>query len=64
MQSNLHLHSDDMCFVDIFESFILVIISKTFIFKSSDLFGTCTLLDNSLRVLQLLTYLSNLAANG
>ena len=33
-------------------------------FKSSVLFGTHTLLDKSLRVLQLLTHLSNLTANG
>ena len=32
-------------------------------FKSSVLFGTHTLLDNSLRVLQPLTYLSKLIAN-
>ena len=33
-------------------------------FKSSFLFGTDTLLDKPLRVLQLLTHLSNLRANG
>ena len=32
-------------------------------FKSSDLFETHTLLDNSLRVLQHLTHLPNLTAN-
>ena len=33
-------------------------------FKSSVLFGTHTLLDKSLRVFQLPTYLSNLTENG
>ena len=33
-------------------------------FKSFVLFGTHTLLDKSLRVLQLQTHLSNLTANG
>ena len=33
-------------------------------FKSSVLFGTNTLLDKSLRVLQLPTHLCNLTANG
>ena len=33
-------------------------------FQFSDLFGTHTLLDKSLRVLQLPTHLSNLTANG
>ena len=33
-------------------------------FESSVLFGTHTLLDKSLRVLQLLKQLSNLATNG
>ena len=40
--------------------FILVIMLKTFRFKSSVLFGTHNLLDKSLRVLQLPTHLSNL----
>ena len=35
-----------------------------FRFKSSVLFGTHTLLDKSLRVLRLPTYLSSLTANG
>ena len=64
LPSNLHLHSHDACFVNIFDSFILVAILKTDIFKSSVLFGTNTLLDPSLRVLQLPTHLTNLAANG
>ena len=37
---------------------------KTVRFKSSVLFGTHTLLDKSLRVLQLPTHLSRLTANG
>ena len=38
--------------------------SKTLRFKFSVLLGTHTLLDKSLRVLQLPTHLSNLIANG
>ena len=53
-----------MTFVKIFESFSPAIILKTCIFKSSVLFGTHILLDKSLRVLQLPTYLSNLTADG
>ena len=37
---------------------------KTLRFKSSVLFGTHTLLDKSLRLLQLPTHLSNLTTNG
>ena len=37
---------------------------NTLKFKTSVLFGTHTLLDKSLRVLQLPAYLSNLTANG
>ena len=37
---------------------------NTLKFKSSVLFGTYTLLDKSLKVLKLQTYLSNLTANG
>ena len=37
---------------------------KTFIFNSSVLFGAHTLLENSLRLLQLPAHLSNLTANG
>ena len=47
----IHLHVS----LKIFGSFI-----KTCVFKSSVLFETHTLLDKSLRVLQLLTHLSNL----
>ena len=47
-----------------FDSFITVIMSKTLRFKSSVLFGTQTLLDKSLRVLQLPTQLCNLNENG
>ena len=51
-------------FVNVFDSFIPVIMLSTLKFKSSVLFGTHTLLDKSLRVLQLPTHLSNLTANG
>ena len=46
-----------------FDSFFPVIMLKIYIFKSSVLFRTHTLLDTSLRVLQLSTHLSNLATN-
>ena len=54
----------DISFVKIFDSFFPVIIIKSCMFKSSVSFGTHTLLDKSLRVLQLPTHLSNLTANG
>ena len=44
----------------LFDYFFPAIMLKTYIFKSSVLFGTHTLLDKSLRVLQIPTYLSNL----
>ena len=53
-----------MSFVKIFNSFFPVIMLNTIRFKSSVLFGVHTLLDKSLRVLQLQTNLSNLTANG
>ena len=53
-----------MSLLKIFDSVFPVIILKTCIFKSSDLFGTHTLLDKSLRVLQLPTHISNLTENG
>ena len=53
-----------MCFVNVFDSFIPVIMLNTFRFKFSYLFGTHTLFGKSLRVLQLPTHLSNLTANG
>ena len=62
--TNLHLHSHDICFVNIFDSFIPIIMLNMLRFESSVLFGTHTLLDRSLRVSQLLTRLSKLTANG
>ena len=56
--SNLHLHSHDICFANVFDSFIPVIMLKTPRFESYVLFRTHTLLDRSLRVLQLLIHLS------
>ena len=50
---NLLLHSHDICFVNVFDSFIHVIILNRLRFKSSVLFGTQTVLDKSLRVLQI-----------
>ena len=62
---NLRLYSHDICFVDVLDLFIPVIILKTFKCESSVLFGqTQTLLDRSERVLQLPTHLSKLTANG
>ena len=49
-----------MCFVNVFYSFIPIIMLKILRFKSSVLFGTHTLLDKSLRVLQLARNLSKL----
>ena len=49
-----------MCFVNIFDLFIHVIMLKTLRFKSSISFGTHTLLDKPLRVLQIATHLSKL----
>ena len=61
--SNLHLHTHDISFVKIFDSFFSVIVSKTCIFKSFVLFETHTLLDKPLRVLQFPTHFFSLAAN-
>ena len=44
--------------------FRLLIMLNMLRFKSSDLVGTHTLLDKSLRVLQLPAHLSNLTENG
>ena len=49
----LHLDSHDTRFVNVFDSFIPVIMLNTLRFKSFVLFGIHTLLDKSLRVLQL-----------
>ena len=49
-----------MCFVNVFDSFIPVIMLNILRFKSSVSFGTYILLEKSLRVLQLLTYVSKL----
>ena len=54
----------DICFVNVSDSFIPIIMSNTLRFKSSVLLETHTLLDNSLRVLQFPTHLSNLTATG
>ena len=54
----------DICFVNVLDSFIPVIMLNELRFKSSALFGTYALLDKSLRVLELPIHLSNLTANG
>ena len=51
-------------FVNVFDSFIPATMLNTLRSKSSVLFGTYTLLDKSLRVLELPAHLSNLTANG
>ena len=51
--SNLHLHLNETSFINVFYSFIPVIILNTVIFKSSVLFRTYNLLDKLSRVLQL-----------
>ena len=51
-------------FCNIFDLFVPVIMLKTCTFKSFVSFGTHTLFDKSLRVLQLPTHLSSLTANG
>ena len=63
LPSNLPLHSHDICFVNVFDSFFSVIMLNTLRFESSVLFGTHTLLDKSLRVLQLPTHISKLTEN-
>ena len=62
--SNLHLHLLDMSYVKVFDSFFPVIILKICTLNLSVLFGTHTLLEKSIRVLKLLTHLSDLTANG
>ena len=51
-------------FVNVFDLCIPVIMLNTLRFKYSVLFRTHTLLDKSLRVLQLPKHLSNLTVNG
>ena len=64
LSSNLHLHSPDICFVDVFGTYIPVIMLNTLRFESSVEFGAHTFLDKSFRVLQLSSYLSNLTTTG
>ena len=64
LPSNLHLHSHDICFVNVFNSFIPVITLNTLRFKSSALFGKHAILDKLLIVLQLPNHLFNLTVNG
>ena len=54
----------EICFVNIFDSFIPVVILKTLKFKSFVSFRTHALLGRSFRVLQLLMHQSNLTGNG
>ena len=60
----VYIYIHIISFAEIFYYAFPVIILKTCIFKFSVLFGTHTLLDKLLRVLQLPTHLSNLTANG
>ena len=50
--SNLHLHLHEICLINVFASFIIVIMFYTFKFTSSVLFEICTLADGSSRALQ------------
>ena len=63
LPSNFHFHLHDTFLVNIFDSFIHVIILKTFTFKSFVLFGKHIQLDRSLRVLQLPVCLPKLTAS-
>ena len=54
----------EICLVGLFNSFILVIILKTFEFTSSVLFATHILLDKSVILLQLPLHLSKLTMDG
>ena len=54
----------EICFVSVFDSFILVIVLKTFKFTPSFLFETHSQLDKSSRVLQLSSHLSKLTINN
>ena len=60
--SNLYLNLY-ICFANAVNSFVCVTMLNTFRFKSSALFGIHTLLDKSVRVLQLPTRLSNSTVN-
>ena len=54
----LHWYLHHICFINVYDSFILIITLKTWRFKFSILFRTHTLLDRSIGELQLLTHLS------
>ena len=58
--SDLHLHSHDIFFINVLDSFFPVMMLNTLRFKSSVLLGMHTLLDKSLIVLELPTHPSNL----
>ena len=58
------VHSHDISFVNVCDSFILVIMLNKLRFKSFVLFGIDTFLDKSLGVFQLLTHLSKITTNG
>ena len=62
--SNLHSNSHEICFVNVLDWFIPVIMFKTLRFKYSVLSGMHTFLDESIRVIQLPKNLSNLTENG
>ena len=59
-----YIYAHEICFENVFDSFVPIIMLHTLKFKSFLLFGIHTLLDKSLRILQLPTHLSNLTANG
>ena len=61
--SIIDVKSNDICLVNVFDSFIPVIMLNTLRCKSSVLFGIHALLDKSFRVSQIPTYLCNLTAD-
>ena len=63
LPSNLHSDLHDICFVNVFDSFIPVLVLKTFRFKSM-FSGKHTVVDKSLKLLQLSTHLSKLTTCG
>ena len=61
--SNLHSHLHGICFANVLDLFIPVIMLKLCKFKPSASIGTNTLLNKSSRVLQLSVFQSGLIAN-
>ena len=60
----IYFKSHELCFVNVFHSFVLLIILKSISFTSSVSFGKHVLLAKSLRVLRRRWHLSKLIING